>query len=58
MKPDRFEIFVCLSGIVVVALITTAAFGMAKGGATVDCGSNGHRSPPPMERFGPALTFF
>jgi len=29
MRPDRFEILVCLSGVVGVALVTTAAFGMA-----------------------------
>ena len=48
MKPDRFEILVCLSGIAVVALITTAAFGMATNEPLVDCGSNGVKASPAM----------
>jgi hypothetical protein len=40
MKPDRFEILVCLSGIAVAALITTAAFGMPAGKPPADSGSN------------------
>jgi len=39
MKPDRFEILVCLSGIAVAALITTAAFGMAADKPAANAGS-------------------
>lgn len=44
MKPDRFEVLVCLSGIAVTALITTAAFGMAAHAPPIDSGSNSHAS--------------
>jgi hypothetical protein len=40
MKPDRFEILVCLSGIAVAALITTAAFGMVGHEPPIDSASN------------------
>lgn len=40
MKPDRFEILVCLSGVAVAALITTAAFGMAADRSPVGPGWN------------------
>jgi hypothetical protein len=46
MKPDRFEILVCLSGVAVAALITTAAFGMAAGGPPVDAGRNNSDASP------------
>jgi len=46
MKPDRFEILVCLSGIVGVALITTAAFGVAASEPRVDPVSHGGNPSP------------
>jgi hypothetical protein len=41
MKPDRFEILVCLSGIAGVALIATAAFGMTAAEPRADLVSTG-----------------
>jgi hypothetical protein len=46
MKPDRFEILVCLSGIAVAALITTAAFGMTGHEPPIDTGSNSSKAFP------------
>jgi hypothetical protein len=45
MKPDRFEILVCLSGIAVAALIATAAFGMADHEQSIDSGSKSGNPP-------------
>jgi hypothetical protein len=56
MKPDRFEILICLSSIAVVGLITTAAFGMAveepRGGPV-----SGGKSVPTMFAAAPPATF-
>jgi hypothetical protein len=51
MKPDRFEILVCLSGIAVAALITTAAFGMAAAKPVVDFGANRGNAPAVITHF-------
>jgi len=49
MKPDRFEILVCVSGLAVVAMVTTAAFGMAANERRIDPASN--------TDYAPAVTF-